>query len=60
MPLLRVKQPTVFKVSEAQSFMLPPDDKFNVRAGELWASEIVDSGGHYRVTLQQELGGRKQ
>ncbi|MEM9244713.1 MAG: D-Ala-D-Ala carboxypeptidase family metallohydrolase [Cyanobacteria bacterium P01_F01_bin.153] len=60
MPLLRVKQPTVFKVSEAQSFMLPPDDKFNVRAGELWASEIVDSGSHYRVSLQQELGGRKQ
>ncbi|MEM9770142.1 MAG: D-Ala-D-Ala carboxypeptidase family metallohydrolase [Cyanobacteria bacterium P01_D01_bin.73] len=60
MPLLRVKQPTVFKVSEAQSFMLAADDKLSVRAGELWASEVVDSGGHYRVTLQEDLGGRKQ
>ncbi|MGD1936197.1 MAG: D-Ala-D-Ala carboxypeptidase family metallohydrolase [Cyanophyceae cyanobacterium] len=60
MPLLRVKQPTVLKISEVQSFMLPPNDKFNIRAGELWASEVVDSGSHYRVRLQEDLGGRKQ
>ena len=60
MPLLRVKQSTIFKTSEAQSFTLPPSDKFNVNSGELWASEVVEDGNHYRVRLREELGGRNQ
>ena len=60
MPLLKVKQPTVLKVSDVQSFMLPPSDKFNIKKGELWTSEVVDSGSHYRVNLLNDLGGRKQ
>ncbi|MEM9770226.1 MAG: D-Ala-D-Ala carboxypeptidase family metallohydrolase [Cyanobacteria bacterium P01_D01_bin.73] len=40
--------------------MLPPTDKLSIRGGELWASEVVDSGNHYRVQLQEDLGGRKQ
>ncbi|MEM9771668.1 MAG: D-Ala-D-Ala carboxypeptidase family metallohydrolase [Cyanobacteria bacterium P01_D01_bin.73] len=60
MPLLRVKQSTIFKISEAQSFMLAPSEKHNVKTGEFWATEVVEDGNHYRVRLQEELGGRSQ
>ena len=40
--------------------MLSPNERHSVKTGEFWATEVVEDGNHYRVQLQEELGGRKQ